>query len=150
MKSDKSAAAKSFGARLRSVMAEKGLISKGSRSGVDVPKLAEIAQTTYEMARRYAEGVAIPRPDKLQAIADWLGVEPGTLAWGESTQSSAVVDGELLQKCLTAVMHAQNTTGRHLSMDQAAHIVAVLYQEAATGRMPAADGVELMVKALAR
>jgi transcriptional regulator with XRE-family HTH domain len=148
MKSDKGAAAQSFGTRLRALMAEKGWTSQGSRSGVDVPKLAEVAQTTYEMARRYAEGSAMPRPDRLAAIASWLGVNEGALVYGDKAPGSAI-DARMLESCLQAVTMAQTRTGRTLSAEKAAHLVAILYQEAHSGRIPSQESADLMVRAMA-
>lgn len=139
-------AAKAFGARLRDLMIQRGHGSAGSRSGVDVASLAEAASTTYEMARRYAEGIAIPRPDKLAAIADWLSVPPGALAWGDAA-SGGLLNEKALQLCIEAVIEAQRRTGRTLTTEQSAHLVALLYQETTAGTMPAAASVDLLVKA---
>lgn len=142
--SDKDAAAL-FGARLREVMQAAGYVSRGARSGVDVAKLAEASHTTYEMARRYAEGLAMPRPDKLKAIARWLGVSPASLAYDEAPAEG--IDTGKLQQCLEAVNHAQARTGRALTTEKAAHLVALLYTELNSGRMPTAESLDLLVRA---
>ncbi len=134
-----------FARRLRELMTERGYLSPGARSGVDIASLAKAAGTSYEMARRYAEGVAIPRPDKLEAIARWLGVDPGSLAWGAN--ESAPINLELLEKCLNSIAEAQRRTGRVLTTEKASHLVALLYQEANSGRIPAPEAVDLLVKA---
>lgn len=138
-------AKKLFGRRLREIMLQRGHGSEGARSGVDIGKLAEAAATSYEMARRYAEGVAIPRPDKLRAIAEWLRVSPGALAWGET---GSAVDERLLQECLNAVLEAQKRTGKTLTTERSSHLVAVLYQEAASGRFPEKDTIDLLLRAV--
>lgn len=125
-------------------MVRRGYTSESNRSGVDINRLAEAAHTTYEMARRYAEGVAIPRPDKLAAIAAWLGVSPGELAWGET---GAKINGEVLEQCLRAVTEAQKRTGRTLTTEQAAHAVSTLYAEAMAGRFPVVESIDLMLRA---
>lgn len=145
--SDKDTAAAIFGARLREAMQAAGHVSRGSRSGVDVAKLAQVASTTYEMARRYAEGVAIPRPNKIRAIAQWLGVSPGALVYDAAP--TEVIDQGKLQQCLEAVTQAQGRTGQKLTTEQAAHLVALLYTEATAGRMPQADLLDLLVRAQA-
>src|SRR5690606_25380821 len=45
--------------------------------------LSRAAKVTREMARRYTEGTAIPDIDRLQRIADWLGVRVAWLRDGE-------------------------------------------------------------------
>lgn len=140
--SDKDAAAR-FGARLREAMRVQGHVSKGNRSGVDVAKLAEASRTTYEMARRYAEGVAIPRPDKLEAIARWLRTKPAQLVYDDT---GGGIDTGKLQQCLEAVTQAQARTGQNLTTEQAAHLVAVLYRESTTGPMPATESVDLLIR----
>lgn len=42
---------------------------------------------TYQAARRWLIGLSIPEQEKLQVIADWLGIEPHVLRYG--TPSSA-------------------------------------------------------------
>jgi transcriptional regulator with XRE-family HTH domain len=137
--------AEAFGARLRQLMVERGRVSPNAKSGVDVTQLAHAADTTYEMARRYAEGPAIPRPDKLEAIARWLEVPIALLAYGEE-KSSAVVDERLLQRCIEAIQDAQTRTGNLLPPERAARLVARLYREAAENGLPAVESMDLLVK----
>jgi len=54
-----------------------------TKHGVDVAALQRETGVTREMARRYLEGEAIPGPDRLRAIAEWLGVRFGWLRDGE-------------------------------------------------------------------
>lgn len=143
--SDKKAAAR-FGERLRAAMAKAGHVSRGSRSGVDVAKLAAATHTTYEMSRRYAEGLAMPRPDKLEAMARWLGVRASELAFGSGAAPDAVDEGTL-QQCIEAVIKAQRKAGRELTAETTAHLAAVLYAEATSGDLPGSDAVALMVRA---
>lgn len=128
-------------------MKSAGRVSESSRSGVDVVALAEAAGTTYEMARRYAEGLAVPRPATLRRIADWLGVAPAALAWGSNHEQA--VNTEVLQQCIEAVMEAQVKTQTAVSTDRAAALVAMLYQEAVDGRFPVSDTVVRMLRAMA-
>jgi len=138
--------AEAFGRRLRQLMREKGYVSDTSRSRVEVTALAEAAGTSYEMARRYADGRSRTRADTMQKIADWLGVAPAVLAWGSAEESS--VDEELLRKCITAMIEAQIRTGITLDADRAARLVAMLYLEEVDGRSPASATVDRMLKAV--
>lgn len=100
------------------------------------------------MARRYAEGVAIPRPDKMAAITKWLGVPESALAF-DAASRPVEIDERILQTCLEAVTTAAKKAGRPLSAEKAARLVAVLYQEALKGEIPGQPAVELMIKATA-
>lgn len=54
-----------------------------------VKDLSLACEVTYEMARRYTLGTAKPRGEKLQKIADWLGVQPAWLDYGEGERDSS-------------------------------------------------------------
>jgi transcriptional regulator with XRE-family HTH domain len=123
-----------FHDRLRDLMKAKGLISTANKSGVDVRSLAKAAGTTYEMARRYVEGRAIPRADKLEKIAAWLGVSPSELLYGEPKTHDRIIHTEVLQTCIQAVRQAEQLGGRTMKPEQAAKLVALLYEEAIDGR----------------
>jgi transcriptional regulator with XRE-family HTH domain len=140
-------AAEAFGARLCELMRSKGIVSDTARSGVDVSALAHAAGTSYEMARRYAEGNAVPRAQTLERIAAWLGVAPSLLAWGNS-EKSASISAEALEECITAVIEAQIKTGITLSAERAARLVSLLYLESLDGRSPGSATVERMLKAV--
>ncbi len=109
--------------------------------------LSRAAGISYEMARRYAEGVAMPRPDTLERIASWLDVAPASLAWGIAGGSSSI-DAEVLQQCIAAVREAQKKTGATLTPEREAKLVAMLYLEAAEGRRPAQAAIARMLRAL--
>jgi transcriptional regulator with XRE-family HTH domain len=134
-----------FAARLRALMIERGYVSESARSGVDLNALAKAADTSYEMARRYAEGIAAPRADKMAMIAAWLGVAPGLLLWGDKNTNA--IDAEALQACIRAVTEAQARTGQTLSTDRAARLVALLYEETMAGRNPTPATIDLMIRA---
>lgn len=55
------------------------LMAKQDKNIVDLQKAIGV---TYEMARRYTLGTAIPRDDKLCKIAEYLGVPPSYLKYG--------------------------------------------------------------------
>jgi transcriptional regulator with XRE-family HTH domain len=137
--------ARRFGERLRAAMTAKGLTGRG-RSGVDVNALAKGAQVSYEMARRYAEGIALPRPDVIEAIAEWLGVDSAMLAWGAVAPGN--VDVVVLEQCLQAVRAAEAASGISLDPDHAARIVAQLYEETRRGEVPSASTLTALLKAM--
>jgi transcriptional regulator with XRE-family HTH domain len=145
---EKATAAAAFGQRLRELMQQRGQSSGTARSGVDVSALAAGAGTSYEMARRYAEGRALPRPGTLQRIAEWLGVPTGSLAYGPQ-EGVAAIDSEMLQACIQAVLMAQAETGLILGADRAARLVAMLYAEAMEGREAVPATVARMLRAMA-
>lgn len=124
-----------FGARLVSAMRERGLTATGNKAGVDLGALARAASVSHEMARRYAEGAALPRPGTLAAIARWLGVDAAYLLWGASP-GGAAVDQELLSQCIAAALEAQRLSGRMLTPAHLSSITTALYTEAASGKVP--------------
>jgi transcriptional regulator with XRE-family HTH domain len=135
-----------FSDRLKEAATAKGFTSSSSRSGVDVGRMAEAIGSSYEMARRYAEGMAMPKPDMLQKIARWLEVPAAWLSFGEV--SLGEVDETLLAACIFAVQEAQNLAGISLSADKAAPLVAALYRDARGGVEPRAQSVAAILKAL--
>lgn len=140
-----SVAVQAFANRLRALMQAKGLTSERSRSGVDVTALAKGAGVSYEMARRYAEGLAWPRPDALAAIAGWLEVDASALAYGQTPGSP---DPVLLEQCVKAVTSAQHLAGVTLTPEQAARVVCQLYTEGAKGQQPSSSSLAAMLKAM--
>lgn len=124
-----------FAARLTAAMKARGHVSGVARSGVDVTALSKAAGTTYEMARRYCEGRAIPRPEKLERIATWLRISPSELLYGEPIETNGrIIHAEVLQTCIKAVRQAEQLSGKTMAPEQAAKLVALLYEEAIDGR----------------
>ena len=108
MSRSKELIASEFSTRRVAAMKARGHVSGTANSGVDVTALAKAAQTTYEMARRYLEGRAIPRVDKLQRISDWLCTQPSQLLYGEpAAAKSRVIHTEILQSCFEAAKRAE-------------------------------------------
>lgn len=142
-------AARSFSERLREAMIEKGYVSRRNKSGVDVSALARGAGTSYEMARRYVEGNAIPRPDVLDAIARWLRVPPASLAYGPATESGEVSLPDL-ERCIRAVEESQHLAGIKLEPDLVAKVVARLYAEATRGEKLSVSTIATLIKVLGR
>lgn len=125
-------------------MKQRGHTSETSNSGVNVGALAEAAQVSYEMARRYAEGLAIPRADNLQAVSVWLGVTPGGLVWGGQAEA---IDTRVLEQCIRAIAEAQQRAGRTIPIEWTARLAAILYEEAIAGRLPEQSAVDLLLRA---
>lgn len=75
---------KQFAARLTGLMLDKGLTSeRAARSGVDVSVVSRLLDVTFEMARRYCGGTAMPGPTKIRKLSAWLGVRAAWLQYGE-------------------------------------------------------------------
>lgn len=53
-----------------------------------IDDLKDVAGVSYEMARRYKLGIAEPRKDKLEKIAEFFGVTPSWLQFGTGEQSA--------------------------------------------------------------
>lgn len=70
---------KDFADRLKVAMKEAKLKTK------DIQAIAEV---TYEMARRYVNGVALPRSEKMEALAARLGVDVGWLQFGTGSKDA--------------------------------------------------------------
>lgn len=84
-------AKQAFARRLVEAMKDRGFESaRNARSGVDVGPLARAAKVTREMARRYTEGSALPDANKMQVVADWLGVRIAWLRDGEGTKTDTM------------------------------------------------------------
>jgi transcriptional regulator with XRE-family HTH domain len=143
--------AEAFAARLQKAANLRGLTSGRSRSGVDVTALAAAIDASYEMARRYAEGLAMPKPEMVRVLARWLKVSPSWLAYGEGDmEAPADLDVVLLEECIKAVTDAQKDAGVQLDNERQANLVAGLYREARDGKLPSVASVAVTIKALAR
>ncbi len=73
----------SFSKRLSSVLQKEGYSSKRSRAGVEINKLADVAGVSYQMARKYVLGMALPEYHIIPKIARWLNVSSSWLLFGE-------------------------------------------------------------------
>lgn len=74
---------KKFSKRLKVSMHNKGYTSHRSKEKIEITELANIAGCSYQMARRYALGEALPEMNILYKIALHLDVSPGWLLFGE-------------------------------------------------------------------
>jgi transcriptional regulator with XRE-family HTH domain len=144
-----SKAAQGFADRLVAAMRAKGMTSNRSRSGVDVAALAKAAGVSYEMARRYVEGKANPKPDVVSVMAQWLGMSTASLLYGESG-ASADVNLDALERCMLAVTDAQQSAGLSLSPEEAARVVAQLYAEAVKGHGPSVSTLTALIRAIGK
>lgn len=61
------------------------------KQGVTVNDIKATLKVTYEMARRYFLGMAMPRKEKMEALASLLKVEAGALQWGQQVGASNTV-----------------------------------------------------------
>lgn len=147
----KNAEVERFGGRLRDAATRLGFTSGRSKSGVDVVELARVIGSSYEMARRYAEGVAMPKWETARLIAEWLKVDVTWLMHGEAKQpriESTEVNSALLEECIAAVADAQKSAGVSLSTDRQAQLVVSLYQAAVAGVHPSVASVAATLRAL--
>ncbi len=151
MRINRDVSAEEFAQRLQKAAHARGLTSGRSRSGVDVVALAAAIDASYEMARRYAKGLATSKPEAIRLLARWLRVSPAWLAYGEGgMDAKSDVDVVLLESCIKAVTDAQRTSGVALSNESLAHLVSGLYLEARDGSLPSAASVAATLKALNR
>lgn len=141
--------AQGFADRLVAAMKAKGMTSNRTRSGVDVNALAKAVGVSYEMARRYVEGKANPKPDVVSQLAQWLGMRSSELLYGESG-ASADVNLTALERCVLAVTQAQQSSGFVLSPDESAKVVAQLYAEAVRGNGPSVSTLTALIKAIGK
>lgn len=78
-----------FSRRLNSIMSEAGYKSTRSRGGIDISKLANISGCSYQMARKYSLGQALPELHIVSKIATWLNTSPSWLLFGDNESSLA-------------------------------------------------------------
>lgn len=145
---DSNQSARAFAERLKTLMRAKGYLSDRSRSGVDVGALSAGAGVSYEMARRYAEGLAMPRPDALASISRWLGVDPAALAYGVVERKTGAVDLVLLEQCMSAISDAQRAAGVNLTSAQAAKLAAQLYNDALGWMAPSSSTIAAILRVI--
>jgi len=80
----KKSAKEEFAERLVNAMLRAGHVAKrGAKSGADAMELQKVAKVSYEMARRYLAGSALPDENKISVIADWLRVRRPWLRDGD-------------------------------------------------------------------
>lgn len=86
-------------------------------AGVSIKQLQEIAEVTYEMARRYKLGTAIPRDDKLEKIADYFATTPAYLKYGKIEPLDVVLHNDYKSLNL-AKRTSQQMTYKGINLEQ--------------------------------
>lgn len=87
-----------FSRRLTQLMSENGFESSRSKTGVDTSKLAKICGCSYQMARKYTLGQALPELHIIEKIANWLKTSPSWLLFGENeAQLSRLRSGAIIE-----------------------------------------------------
>jgi transcriptional regulator with XRE-family HTH domain len=81
-----------FAKRLTNIMQHNGYASDRSKAGVRIDKLSKICGCSYQMARRYVLGEALPDIQITLQIAKWLNVSAGWLLFGEETKVPEHID----------------------------------------------------------
>lgn len=77
-----------------------------NRAGLEILDLSEQSKISYEMIRRYTLALAKPRKDKLQKIADVLGVRASWLDYGEGEiQTSQQIVDALIASMPNGITH---------------------------------------------
>ncbi|MFT3763234.1 MAG: hypothetical protein QM761_11660 [Pseudoxanthomonas sp.] len=71
-----------FAERLRTAMAAAGYEARPSVLEREFNLVYGGRPVTYQAVRRWLTGMSIPEQDKLQTLAEWLGVEPHVLRFG--------------------------------------------------------------------
>ncbi len=73
-----------FSKRLNALLQKEGYVSNRSKAGIEIGQLAKVAGVSYQMARKYALGMALPDYHIIPKIAKWLNVSPSWLLFGEN------------------------------------------------------------------
>ncbi|MFI4956700.1 MAG: helix-turn-helix domain-containing protein [Gammaproteobacteria bacterium] len=79
---DRESLTKYFSERLVRLLIQNGYTSRSASTGVKVKELANNLGCSFEMARRYTNGDALPDALAIKTIAEWLKVDPGWLLYG--------------------------------------------------------------------
>lgn len=95
-----------FAQRLVDTLVDKGYTS--SRTKVNARELADAIGCSYQMARKYVVGVALPEFETIQKIAIWLDVSAGWLLFGETEHVDRNDKDERLNLNLDIVRHIIN------------------------------------------
>src|SRR3990167_1136790 len=97
-----------FSKRLKALLQKEGYVSSRSKAGIEIGQLDKIAGVSYQMARKYILGMALPDYHIIPKIAKWLNVSPSWLLFGEKelimpelkSSSLIEIDTELLRYIL--------------------------------------------------
>ena len=151
MRTHKDVSAEGFASRLRVACTDRGHTSARNSSGVDVNAVAQNAGCSYEMARRYVAGLAVPSEDTARKLAAWLRVPVAWLVLGEVAEApKGDISTAYLEACLQAITEAQRLAGVQLPPSRVAALAAALYQEAMEGKPLSARTVAASIRALSQ
>lgn len=122
-----------FSKRLNSLLQKEGYSSNRSKAGIEISKLAKVAGVSYQMARKYALGLALPDYHVIPKIAKWLNVSPGWLLFGEkeavapehNSSTLIEIESELLKYILLKCIVLFSTTNDANKIIN--YIVGVIY-----------------------
>ena len=97
-----------FSRRLVQLMKKGGYASNRSNTDVNIRTLSKVTGCSYQMARRYTKGLALPELYIVQKIAVWLNTSPSWLLFGENdsklpngcSQTAIEIEPELLKYIL--------------------------------------------------
>lgn len=81
---------KQFSERLRTAMQAAGYEARPNVLEANFNARYWGRSVSYQAARRWLLGLSIPEQDKVQVLADWLGVEPHTLRYGRPVKPRAL------------------------------------------------------------
>jgi len=92
-----------FAQRLAESMKQRGHVSTRSPNGICMRTLAQFADASEQICRRYMRGAALPSHDKIIRIAQALKVSPAWLLFGEITVEidKSTEDDDVLYYILT-------------------------------------------------
>lgn len=74
------------------------------RKAISVTDLKRHLGITYEMARRYTLGIAKPRHEKMQSLADFVGLSPAELEYGGTAVSAQKSEIDSLKVARTSMI----------------------------------------------
>lgn len=96
---------KEFAERLVYTMKLRGYIASRSPNGICMKTLADFADASEQICRRYIRGEALPSHEKMIKIAQHLEVSPAWLVFGDEakTKLNAGIDDELLHYILKRI-----------------------------------------------
>lgn len=87
-----------FSRRLNQIMSDEGYHSSRSKTGVDITRLSKISRCSYQMARKYTLGQALPELHVVLEIANWLKTSPSWLLFGENVRAlSSHTSGAMIE-----------------------------------------------------
>jgi hypothetical protein len=92
-----------FAERLVNAMKLRGYISSRSPNGICMKSLADFADASEQICRRYIRGEALPGYEKIMSIANALNISPSWLLFGETTEhvNPKNIDDDILHYILS-------------------------------------------------